>query len=196
MGAIDLYIDHRGGSFVDAVRELEATYLGIYPISAEDLDRSRRMPEERQLAAAALEALRRVEAGEPKGGEQPDFQPGARDELNLVEALARARKRFAAASPDPGTGYLATKRMVAPDIVRRFGADAGRLAVLRYDAGRDEVMAAHRDAEGRFAGYEFRGGVTPTNPRGSRGYAFCLRQGRRHPSRLPPTARAKTGRAA
>jgi hypothetical protein len=170
LGGIDLYREHRGAAFPDAVLELEATYLGLYPLSGSDLDRNRRMPLERHLAAETL-ANQRSADGTANDGEDPDLQPGARDKLDPIQALKAARRRFAAAVPEEGQGYLHRHRMISPTVIRRFGADRGPWAVLRYDTARDEMMAAHTDSDGRFVGYEYRGGRTPSNPRGSRGYA-------------------------
>ena len=167
IGAIEALRAHRSLSFIDAVIELETTYLGQHSVSQAELARNRKLPAERR-AAAAESADERAQASD---GNQPGLQPAIRDEMTPEEALRLARQRFAAAAPDPGTGYLAAKRHIDPAVVRRFGADLGRWAVLRYDEIRDEVMIAHLNADGRFTGYEYRGGVTPANRRGSRGYA-------------------------
>lgn len=167
IGAIEVLRARRSMPFLDAVLELEATYLGQHSLSPAELARNREIPAERRLAAAE-DAEKRSQA---TTANQPGLQPGARERLTPEEALRQARQRFAVAVPDPGTGYLATQRHIDPTIIRRFGADLGRWATLRYDATRDEVMIAHLGDDGRFVGYEYRGGVTSANRRGSRGYA-------------------------
>ncbi|WP_424138837.1 toprim domain-containing protein [Roseomonas chloroacetimidivorans] len=174
-GAIDLLRQHRNYSFADAVRHLEETYLGIHDIDDAALRRARHLPTERRLAAEVEEARRRAEDKDKPRAEQPGLQPGAARDRTPEEALREARRRFAQGEPDPGTGYLVTHRHIDPAIVRRFGQDRGREAVLRYDAARDEVMILHLNAEGRFTTYEYRGGVTRFNRTGSRGNAAgCL----------------------
>ena len=166
-GAIEILQATRRLSFVDAVIELEATYLGHHSVSPAELAQNRKLPAARRIAAAE-DAKKRART---TAADRPGLQPAARDELTPEQALRVARQRFAAAVPDPGTGYLVTKRYIDPTIIRRFGADLGRWATLRYDEVRDEVMIAHLNADGRFVGYEYRGGVTSANRRGSRGYA-------------------------
>lgn len=166
VGAIEVLRTQRSLGFIEAVRYLEGTYLGRHDLTALEVAHNRRLPSERRRAAAAVAA---EEPAQPRT--QPGLQPAIPEGIDPVEALRIARERFTRARPDPGTGYLVTKRLIDPAIVRRFGTNAGKWAVIRYDADRDEAMFAHLDAAGRFTGYEFRGGVTPANRRGSRGYA-------------------------
>lgn len=165
VGAIEVVRDHRGMSFLEAVRYLERAYLGTHDLTELEIARNRRLPHDRKRAS---EAVARDKA---PVGSSPGLQPALPVDTDPVEALRIARARFARAAPDPGTGYLVTKRHISPAVVRRFGADAGKWAVVRYDQTRDEAMFAHLDANGHFTGYEFRGGVTQANLKGSRGYA-------------------------
>lgn len=163
IGAIEVLRAHRSMSFLEAVRYLEDTYIGGNDVTPLEIAHNRRLPADRRTAAASVERTEKAQ--------QPGLQPPISKEIDPAEALRIARERFSRARPDPGTGYLSTQRMISPQVVRRYGADVGRWAVIRYDSERDEAMFAHVDAEGRFVGYEFRGGITAANRRGSRGYA-------------------------